>query len=111
MIDVIVSDMCPHCELQRIIMEKSFFSDEFRIINASSKEFNLYDLKDKVDATPFIVVRGENGEIKYAKKGTVDGTGLRQIERLGKVVEEKSFNLHDARMSRAAVAMAADDSF
>ena len=111
MIDVIVSDLCPHCQIQLGIMEKSFFPDEFKVIHSGSKEFEAYDLKDKVDATPFIIVRGENGEIKYADKGTVDGTALRQIERIGKVAKEKTFNLYEARMAGSFLAMAADGSF
>ena len=106
MIDVIVSSDCSHCEQQKSIMTKSFFRDEYRIINVTSKEFDNLDVKDLVDAVPFIVVRDENGSVKYAKKGRLDGTSLHQIERLGSVPieseHEKGFNLHAARACQLA---------
>ena len=104
MIDVIVSNSsCPHCDAQRVIMQKSFFPDEYRIITTGTAEFDGLDLKDKVDAVPFIVVRDtEDGSVKYAQKGKLDGTSLRQIERLGELAtEEKVFNLREVRSAHS----------
>lgn len=109
MIEVIVSNtLCPHCDAQKSIMQKSFFKDDYRIIEVGSKEFDSYDLKDRVDAVPFIVIRDEAGSVKYASKGKLDGTSLHQIERVGtvvtpheEVVKEKSFNLKEVRARQA----------
>jgi glutaredoxin len=103
MIDVIISDTsCPHCDIQRATMNKSFFSNEYRIISLGSADFESYDLKEQVDAVPYVVVRDdETGEVKYAKKGTVDGTSLRQIERVGSAVREQPvYNLRAIRQAR-----------
>lgn len=81
MIDVVISDSCPHCETQLDVMRKSFFEDEYRIINSDSKEFEIYDVKDDVIGFPFVVVRDEQGNIKYADAGVHDGTELHKIER------------------------------
>jgi len=106
MIDVIISSSkCPHCDQQKAIMQKSFFQDEYRFIEIGSKEFETLDVKEKVDAVPFIIVRNDDGSIKYAAKGALDGTSLHQIERLGAVVNEPvnvvlaaaSFNLSRTR--------------
>lgn len=99
MIDVIVSNSnCPHCDTQKKIMTKSFFIDEYNIIVMGSEKFQSYDLKDKVDAVPFIIVRDEIGAIKYAEKGIMDGTSLRKIERVGTTIEvEKNYNRHEMR--------------
>lgn len=108
MIDVIVSNTsCPHCDAQKSIMQKSFFKDEYRIIDIGSEDFKSYDLKEQVEAVPFIVVRGDDGSVRYAAKGKLDGTSLRQIERVGTIVpreevKEKSFNLKEAKMAQAA---------
>jgi len=106
MIDIIVStSMCPHCEMQKTVMKKSFFDNEYRIIEIGTPEFETYDLKDRVDAVPFIVIRDDNGLIQHAAKGTLDGTVLRQIERTGAPVsEEKVFNLKEARNDQATIA-------
>lgn len=109
MIEIVVSNnSCPHCDIQKRIMEKSFFADEYRLIEHGSAEFNEYDMKEKVDAVPFIVVRQDDGAVKYASKGKLDGISLRQIERLGQVIAtdqtqplEKSFNLHHVRQFKS----------
>lgn len=105
MIDIIVStSLCPHCDAQKSVMQKSFFPNEYRVIALGSAEFEAYDLKEQVDAVPFIVVRDdENGQVKYANKGKLDGTSLRQIERVGSagrvgaLIPEKTFNLKENR--------------
>jgi glutaredoxin len=80
-IDVIVSDDCPYCEEQLEVMQKSFFNDEYRVIKSGTEEFNEYEGKGSVDAVPFVVVRNDDGSVKYASKGVHDGTRLRKIER------------------------------
>lgn len=107
MIDIIVSNnSCPHCEAQVRIMEKSFFKDEYRLIEVGSKDFEGYDLREKIDAVPFIIIRNDDGSVRYAEKGKVDGTSLRQLERIGKIVrEEKTFNLHQTRLRSASQSM------
>lgn len=105
MIEIIVSSsMCPHCEMQKTVMKRSFFENEYRIIEVGTPEFAAYDLKEKVDAVPFIVVRDENGMIQHAAKGALDGTTLRQIERVGAPVVEQVFNLREARNASAGPA-------
>lgn len=81
MIDILVSNSCKHCVTQLDNMKKSFFDNEYRIINVGSKEFDSYDLRGDVDGVPFVVVRDEAGKIKYARGGVHDGTELRKIER------------------------------
>ena len=104
MIDVIVSkEFCPHCNSQVKTMQKSFFVNEYRIIEAGTSEFETLDIKEKIDAVPFIVVRDdETGEIKYADKGERNGTQLRQIERVGTFESAKTFNLREIRMAQVA---------
>jgi len=81
MIDIVISDKCEHCHKQLDIMQKSFFKDEFRIINAASPEFQNFDQRDSVQGFPFVVVRGPMGGVKYSGLGVHDGTQLRKIER------------------------------
>jgi len=95
MIDVIVSDNCEHCHQQLDIMQRSFFNDEFRIINVSSPEFEKFDQREKVIGVPFVVVRGASGGVKYSAPGIHDGTQLRKIER--KTTEP--FNLRKDRVT------------
>lgn len=110
MIDIIVSaSSCPHCDAQKRVMEKSFFKDEYRIIEVGSKEFDQLDVKEKVEAVPFIVVRNEDGSVRYADKGKLDGQSLHQIERVGAVIKEQevvqektTFNLRQSRQYQAA---------
>ena len=89
MIDVVVSDKCELCHDQLDIMKKSFFEDEFRIINVSSPEFENFDQREKIDGVPFIVVREDSGKVKYASPGVHDGTLLRKIERRTEVFNLK----------------------
>lgn len=93
MIDVVISDNCEHCHQQLYIMERSFFRDEYRIINASSADFANFDAREKVTGVPFIVVREENGDVKYSDVGIHDGTTLRKIERR----TPEPFNLRQAK--------------
>jgi len=109
MIEVIVSNtLCPHCDTQKSVMQKSFFKEEYRIIEVGSEDFKSYDLKERVDAVPYIVVRDDDGSVKYAGKGALDGTSLRQIERIGtvvspeEIVKEKSYNLKEVRARQAS---------
>ena len=105
MIDIIVSKVCPQCDAQRTIMQKSFFADEYRIIEVGTSEFENYDLREKIDAVPFIVIRDDNGSVKYADKGKRDGNELHMILRVGKVIEsstdfqftEQPYNLRAVR--------------
>jgi hypothetical protein len=113
MIDVVVScSMCPHCEIQRTIMEKSFFPDEYRIIEFGSKTFESFDLKDKVDAVPFVVVRNDDGKVMFASKGTFDGTALRKLERTGSLNQEgdeRVFNLRETRFAQSHMLSSMDN--
>lgn len=94
MIDVIVSDKCPYCEDQLDVMKKSFFEEEYRIINCTSDEFEKYDQRQNVIGVPFVVVRDDDGEVTYSSVGIHDGTMLRKIQRRGPV---KTFNMSVAR--------------
>lgn len=94
MVEVIVSDNCPHCEAQLDVMQKSFFADEYRIIKVGSVEFDILPEKDEVDAVPFVLVRDDGGSVRYARKGVHDGTALRKIYR-GHTTEP--FNLRRVR--------------
>jgi hypothetical protein len=96
MIDVIVSNDCPHCHTQVEAMQKSFFTDEYRIINIDSTEFNGYSAKNLIEAVPFVVVSGQDGTVKYAAAGVHDGTELRKIER---AETPSPFNLRKARVA------------
>ena len=106
MIDIIVSKVCPQCDAQRTIMQKSFFSDEYRVIELGSPEFEKYDLKDKIDAVPFIVIKDDDGSVIYADKGKRDGTQLHQLIRTGEISDNAdcmshAFNLKNVRTSMA----------
>lgn len=79
MIEIIVSDSCPHCEAQLEVMRKSFFEDEYKVIKVGSADFE--PRRSKVDAVPFVIVLDPEGEVKYANRGIHDGTALRKIER------------------------------
>ena len=105
MIEVVLSkNGCPHCAAQRAVMSKSFFDNEYRIIEAGSPEFDALDVRESIDGVPFVIVRDdETSKVKYAKKGLVEGTLLRQIERLG-APAETVFNLREARQKPLAVA-------
>jgi hypothetical protein len=95
MLDIVVSDNCPHCEAQLEAVDKSFFHDEYRVIRVGSPEFETYPEKSRVNAVPFVIVRdGITGAVKYAAKGVHDGTALRQIERRQ---PGQAFNLKSAR--------------
>lgn len=105
MIDIVVSNgICPHCFVQAGIMSKAFAPSEYRIIEIGTPEFDTFDLKDKIDAVPFIVVRGRDGQIVYANKGVVAAIDLKNLIKAGEVSKEKtvkSFNLREARAAEA----------
>ena len=81
MIDIIVSKDCLHCESQLDVMQKSFFEDEYRIINENSKEYSEYE--SEVTGFPFIIVKDEKEKIMYSSVGVHSGTKLRKIQRQG----------------------------
>lgn len=99
MIDVIVSDNCPHCDKQIENINKSFFSDEFRVVKLGSTEFERLEEKEIVDGVPFVVVRDMLGAVKYAAKGVHEGTELRKIDRSEPVAP---FNLRRQRELKLA---------
>lgn len=105
MIDIIVSNgICPHCFVQAGIMSQSFEPSEYRIIEIGTPEFEGFDLKEKVDAVPFVVVRAGGGQIVYASKGVVAAADLKNLSKAGEVSKEKtvkSFNLREARAAEA----------
>jgi len=101
MIEIVLANSeCPHCAQQRTVMTKSFFENEYRIIEVGTPDFDALDVRDQIDGVPFVIVREDN-DVKYAKKGLVDGTTLRQIERLG-APAETVFNLKEARQAVVA---------
>jgi hypothetical protein len=94
MIEIIISDDCPHCEQQLDVMQKSFFADEYRIIRVGSDEFDRLPDRVAVNAVPFVLVRDDDGAVKYAGKGVHDGTELRKIDRR---TSSEPFNLRRVR--------------
>jgi glutaredoxin len=93
MVDVIVSNNCPHCTDQKVIMQDAFYHDEYRIIHIDSTEFQKYTDKEIVDAVPFIIVRDEDGNIKHANKGQLEAIKIRRIMNS----EGNTFNLKTTR--------------
>jgi glutaredoxin len=79
MVDVIVSNNCPHCDDQKEIMQDAFWHDEYRIINIDSTEFQKYNDKELIDAVPFIIVKDDDGSIKYADRGQLEAIKIRRI--------------------------------
>ena len=78
MIYVIVSESCPACIKQKTAMTDSFFEDEYKVIFAGSEEFKEYE--NIVDAVPFLIIKDDQGNVKYKSLGFHDGQQLRQIE-------------------------------
>lgn len=93
MIDVIVSDNCPHCDQQKVIMRDAFDREEYRLIQVGSFEFDALDVKELIDVVPFILVRDEGGEIKYANKGNLEAIKIRRIMNS----DQNTFNLRNHR--------------
>jgi predicted transcriptional regulator len=63
-------------------MKKDFFDDEFVVIDIESKKFASYQDRQLVEeGVPCVVVRGEDGIVRFAHNGVVDSSELRQIER------------------------------
>jgi len=111
MIEIVVAkNGCPHCATQKAIMSKSFFGNEYKVIEAGTPEFDAFDMKDKVQAVPFVVVRDDEGKVRYAETGVVDGITLRRLERgysgsrppaTPKVFNLKAFKEHQMAMMLA----------
>lgn len=95
MIEIIVSDSCVHCDEQVDVMKRAFFADEYCIIKVDSSEFSTFDMKDSIDAVPFVVVR-DGMDVRYARPGVIDGTSLRKLSR-GKD-SSAPFNLRRSRL-------------
>ena len=95
MVDIIVSENCPHCEEQKSIMKDSFWNDEYRIISIDSAEFQTLQEKPLVDVVPFIIIRDENGNVKQANKGRLEAIKIRRIMNS----EVVAFNLKTARQA------------
>jgi len=82
MIEVLSSRQCPFCEKQIDALKKDFFGDEFVVIDIESKRFASYaDPQLADEGVPCVVVRGEDGIVRFAHNGVVDSAELRQIER------------------------------
>lgn len=83
MIEVLTIKDCPHCDVQKGIMQQDFFGDEYRVIKAETKEFSSHELRDRAmeDGFPCVVVRDDFGYIRFATSGVVDGDKLRATER------------------------------
>ncbi len=79
MIDIIVSDNCPHCDQQKSIMRDSFDKEEYRFINVGSHDYENLDIKEVVDVVPFIIVRDEVGAVKYANRGNMEAIKIRRV--------------------------------
>lgn len=95
MIDLVISNDCPHCVKQLEIMKKSFFEDEYRIISEGSEAYGEYDAM--AEGFPFLVVKDDDsGEVTYAAVGVHSGTQLRKIQRVG-TDSPVPFNLRHAR--------------
>jgi len=108
MIEIVVSkNGCPHCATQKAIMNKSFFTNEYKLIEVGSTDFESFDLKDRIEAVPFVVVREDDGKVRYAKTGVVDGITLRKLERgYEKDQPSKIFNLKSFREQQLSVMLA-----
>ena len=97
MIEVIVSgsaQACPHCESQIKNVRSAFSEQKYRIIELGTEEFNQYDLRERVDAVPFVVIRDDSGKIKYAQKGRLEEGTIRRIQKSNLY---KTFNLRETR--------------
>lgn len=82
MIEVLSSRQCPFCDRQIEIMKKDFFDDEFVVIDVESRKFASYADPELIEeGVPCVVVRGEDGIVRFAHNGVVDSKELRQIER------------------------------
>ena len=83
MIELLTIKGCPHCDVQKEIMQKDFFGDEYRVIKAESDEFSNHEYRDRAleDGFPCVVVRDDMGHIRFATSGVVDGNKLRETER------------------------------
>ncbi len=89
-IECVLSNDCEYCskQLEEI---KRFNNSQVRIIKLNSQEFNDYQDKDLVEAVPFVLIRKDNGDIKYAGKGLHDYEKL--CELIGNSDEVPAFNL------------------
>lgn len=94
MIDVIVSNSCPHCAKQEEIMDRYFFDDEYRIIDSSGEGFAAYKYADHITKVPCIVVENEEKELVYA------GVGVHSEENLRKIAYGESKSIFKPRSER-----------
>lgn len=88
MLELIVSSDCPFCEKQKEIIIDGLSADSYNIINVDSPEFEQFPEKDSIDATPFLLYKSKDGNIKYAGKGLHDLSLIKKI-----MIEVPSFNL------------------
>lgn len=79
MIEVIVSDNCPHCKRQEEEMERYFFDDEYVLINAGSKEFLTNPIYSEINSVPFIVIKDDENNVIYSKVGFHDEEKLKKV--------------------------------
>jgi len=82
MIEILSSHSCPFCDEQIESIRRDFFEDEFIVIDVENKKFASYaDPQLADEGVPCVVVRGEDGVVRFAHNGVVSSTELRQIER------------------------------
>jgi hypothetical protein len=83
MIEILTIKDCPYCDVQKDIMQKDFFGDEYRLIKADSDEFSGHECRGLAvdDGFPCVVIRDELGNVRFATNGVVDGDKLRETER------------------------------
>jgi len=82
MIEVICASDCPFCIEQLEIMKGSFFEDEYRVFDAGHRKFASYPNPELADeGVPCVVIRGEDGVVRFAHNGVIDGDELREAER------------------------------
>jgi len=82
MIEILSSHSCPYCDKQIELMKKEFFDDEFHVVDVEDAKFASYADRQLADeGVPCVVVRGEDGIVRFAHNGVVEPTELRQIER------------------------------
>lgn len=97
MIEVIVSEGCPHCEQQVSILKQSFREEDYKVIHDGTQEFSEHELNDRVDGFPFVVIRDSEGVARFAGAGCLEANQL--DERIARYSgSPKAFNLRRARM-------------
>jgi glutaredoxin len=97
MVEVIVSEGCPHCDRQLEILKQSFREEDYKVIHEGTKEFNEHELNNRVDGFPFVVIRDASGAAMFAGAGCLEASQI--DERIAKYSgSPKAFNLRRARM-------------